>query len=194
MTQSKSDILKQYMELAQKLGDCFGSSGELASLTAGLNSYPVTPEVALFTAYRVIMLSPGLKDEGGKEGWRKAQLDWDRIKDSNTSWSKTLAGAKYYANKNNIEKYQIVLEAKVEGFHLVDYAQKVIEGAQAAIESSSLDEIMSAKNELNETLIEKIHGLKKAVAHFKKEDEIVGLKVVDYLILDHKHMADDIED
>lgn len=190
----KSEILNQYMKLIKQLGACFGESGEIVNLMKSLESSPLQPEITQFKAYRVIMLSPGLESEGGSDGWKSAQLDWDRVTEANNSWSRSLAGAKYYANKNNIEKYQIVLAAQVLGFHLSDYAMKVAESAQALVESCSLDEIMSAKDGIGNTPIDLIHGLKRTVTHFEKEDEIVGVKVLDYKIIENKYMADDDQD
>ena len=190
----KSDNLKQYMKLIKQLISCFGNQGEIVNLMRTLESSPLQPETTQFKAYRVIMLSPGLESEGGDDGWKRAQLDWDRITEANNSWSRSLAGAKHYANKKDIEKYQIVLVAQVLGFHLSEYALKVVESAQALVESCSVDEIMSAKDETGNTPIDLIHSLKRTVAHFEKEDEVVGVKVLDYKIIENKYMADDVQD
>lgn len=192
MNQSKTDSLKQYSKLVRQLVECFGCQGEISKLMKVLESAPLQPEITQFTAYRVIMLSPGLESECG--GWKKAQLDWDRITEANNSWSRSLAGAKYYANKNSIEKYQIMITAQVMGFHLSDYALQVAVNLQALVEICSLDEIMSVKNWMGDTAIDWIHRLKKAVSHFEKEDEIVGVKVLDYKIIENKYMADDVQD
>jgi DNA-binding transcriptional MerR regulator len=177
--------LKKLGSLMTKIYAAFGSSGEIPKLMNEVYAATIQPEIAEHKAYRVIMLSPGLENEGGIDEWKKAQLDWDRVKDPLSSWSKNLTGVHYYSSKHSIEKYEIILEATILGFSLSDYTNQIIKAGESILKDATPEEKKLIINEL-------ISGLKRTTNFFEKEEELVALKVLDYKIISKKHVPDEI--
>jgi hypothetical protein len=178
----KIALLEHYIELMRELTSVYkaGGWGGTESFGSRLDKFKIKPETKTYSAFRYIILTEGLDEEDiyGPNTTRMAQLDWSKLIEPYQSWSKSLAGAESFLKDNELgNAYPILLEGKIEGFVLKDYASTVIEETKQLIKNTK--EIPGL---VEDNLDYVLHELESEVKCYSEQDEIISVNVIDFII------------
>lgn len=159
------------------INNCFNYRHGLDELAEEFKNLYIQPQIQNFTAYRYILLSDSLEDQGAA-AQKKAQLDWDKLRLPFQSWAKHLDGARAYAkNYQRDSHYQVLVKAEIKGFCLYDYAQDAIEVAKKYLRTNS--SLLNLKDySLYSHLSELCESLHDESQNYAKEQEVVPVEEI----------------